>query len=221
MAGRSYAYMDELAPELDRAWRLARSAEGDESAEVEMILAGAGSEALVATDRRVYLLRAAWMPWAAAPTPYRALPLARVRRVVVDEGLLVHRLRLVLDSGEEVSLRVRGIDRDKARVAGRMLAAWAEEAQGRLRAAARERRERARAEAAAAGGRAVPTRGGNAAPSPPPAMPPEGTARTARGGLTAPGDVVELLAGLWRLVEAGALRESEYQAKKDELLARL
>jgi hypothetical protein len=221
MAGRSYAYMDELAPGLDRAWRLARKAEGDEAAEVEMILAGAGSEALVATDRRVYLLRAARVPWAPSSTPYRALPLARVRRVVVDEGLLVHRLRLVLDGGEEVSLRVRGVDRDKARVAGRMLAAWAEEAQGRLRAAARERRERARAEAAAAGGRAVPTRGASPTPSPPPAAPSEGATRAARGGLTAPGDVVELLAGLWRLVEAGALRESEYQAKKDELLARL
>lgn len=217
MADRPYSYHDVLAAELDQAWEHSRGA--DEADEPELVLAGVGGEAVIVTERRVYRLsRGGIPPLGGTGVRVSVHALADLREARVRDGFFLCRMSLVFASGEELDLRVRALDRDKMRVAARMLSTLALKAEERVREEAIERQARAQAEAAAgrlerAPARAVPLR-----PAPVAQAPPE-PARAA--GVAAGSDAVELLKGLWHLVEVGALTSAEYQAKKADLLARL
>jgi hypothetical protein len=225
MTDVGYAYRDELPPGLGDVWDETRAAARDEDPP-EMVLAGVGREAIVVTRERVYgLRRGLWGLIGDAETT-RVENLADLARTGVREGLLFHRLELSFGEGSSIGLRGRAGDRDKLRLAARIVAALAVSAEAR-----REERVRRTARAEAAAGRG-PTETPGATANPrvgdgglnPPT--PLGPRPAAFGGANAahlggPQDTLELLKGLWQLVEVGALTAAEYQAKKAELLARL
>jgi hypothetical protein len=215
MADRLYSYRDVLPEELDEAWL--RTRDTDEVDEPELVLVGVGREAVVVTETRIYRLSAGILPFGESGERVAVRALADLAEARVREGFFLCRLSLLFATGEEMQLRVRNGDRDKMRVAARMLSTLSLHAQDIARDEAMARQTRAQAEAAAGRlervpGRALPLRAAAADSQPPPA---------AAMGMASGGDAVELLKGLWHLVEVGALTSAEYQSKKADLLARL
>jgi hypothetical protein len=219
MKDRPYSYRDTLPAELEAVWERSRDAEdGDEP---EMVVRGVGREALVVTPVRVYRLTSGTWPLGDGGERVAVRALADLVEARVRDGLFLCRMGLVFASGEELTLRVRVPERDKVRLVARMLATLSVEAREAAKEAAIARQARAQAEAAASrherGGvratalHALSTRGDAGTPA---------VGDGARGVATG-GDVVELLRGLWQLVEVGALSADEFQAKKADLLGRV
>lgn len=235
MADGLYSYRDELPEDLRRAWEDARGTEEDGAdGEPELALAGFGRDALVVTRTRLYALSGAVVPFFTAPQRISVWPLADLAVAEVQEGLIWHHLRLRFEPDDRLDLRTRLGDRDKMRVAARMLAAMALRAKELEKEAALARRSRAAAEAAAARTeRTSGNRGRLRSPAPAGAAvltDVAGARRAAaddalplgaRTAFSGPQDAVELLRGLWQLVEVGALSSAEFQAKKADLLGRL
>jgi len=212
----TYAYRDELAPEVLEAWQGSRRAEGDEE-EPRLVVSGLGREGMVATDSRLYLLRASYLTlgpgWARATVH----PLSDLVTVDVGEGWLFHRVRFAFATEQPETMLARLADRDKMRLAARMLSTMSASARAAAEEAVRDRHLRAQAEAAATahGPRLV------AGPRPTVVAGPMPVTDAAAQNGPVGGDTVELLRGLWHLAEVGALTPAEYESKKAQLLARL
>lgn len=205
-----YSYRDELPDTLDGAWREARTSEGDGD-EPRLVLCGLGREGVVATGDRLYVLRASWVDLGGGWQRASVHPLSDLAAAEVRQGMLTHRLRLGFHDGPEEQILVRPKDRDKMRVAARMLASMALSAKEHEREVL-ARQSAARGAAEAAAGRT------DRAQARVDVLRPQGVGQ---GASAAPSDALELLKGLWHLVEVGALSEAEFQAKKTELLGRL
>lgn len=223
MAERLYSYRDILLDELDTLWQRSRDPEDNE--EPELVLVGVRREAVIVTECRVYHLSAGSLPLQSAVERVSVRPLAELAEAHVREGLFLCRLRLGFENGDEMQLRVRLHDRDKMRVAARMLSTLALDAREAAKAAAVARQSRAQAEAAAsrmerAPARPIALRVQPQAAATDPATEPAVPAANATG-VASGSDVVELLRGLWQLVEVGALSSAEFQAKKADLLGRV
>lgn len=218
MKDMPYSYRDVLSGELEDAWLRSRDPEDGEVP--EMVLSGVGHQAMVVTPARIYRLSAGVWPFGDGGERVGVRSLADLVEARVREGLFLCRLNLLFASGEEAQLRMRTADRDKMRVAARMLATLSLRARETAKEEAIARQARAQAEAAAgrferAALRPVPVRPGQS----PRAEPPAG-GHGGQGVASGP-DVVELLRGLWQLVEVGALTGDEFRAKKADLLGRV
>lgn len=216
-----YSYRDELPEELQQVWEGARSSEADED-EPTVVLAGFGREGIVVTDVRIYVLRASYLNLGGGGWQKASVhPLSDLAAAEVRQGFLVHHLRLGFHEGPEEQVLVRSKDRDKMRVAARMLASMAITAKSLERERAIVRSTRAAAEAAASRtdrshARVEVVRPGQRPSAALDPLPPAPAAAAVSAV-----DALELLKGLWHLVEVGALSEAEFQAKKMELLGRL